>query len=90
MKKKLWIGIGVIVLTLGIGTAVYAADAGNAGFQQMLPFMKKMHPNLSEQQLNDMHKSCEEHNGSMGTMMKSGGSGMMKNMGSMMSGSSMM
>ncbi|MDT3425773.1 hypothetical protein J2Z22_001292 [Paenibacillus forsythiae] len=90
MRKKLWIGIGAIVLTLGIGTAVYAADTGSKTFEQMLPFMKKMHPNLTEQQLNDMHKSCEEHSGSMGTMMKSGGSGMMKDMSSMMSRSSMM
>ncbi|BCG58821.1 hypothetical protein [Paenibacillus sp. URB8-2] len=85
MKKKLWIGIGAIVLTLGIGTAVYAAEGGDATFQQMLPFMKKMHPSLSDQQLNDMHKSCGQHNSSTDTMMKSG-SGMMKNAGSMMSG----
>lgn len=89
MKKKLWIGIGAIVLTLGIGTAVYAADTGNPAFEQMLPFMKKMHPNLTDQQLNDMHKSCGEQKGNLDNMMKSG-SGMMKNMGSMMNGSSMM
>lgn len=82
MKKKLWISLGAIVLTLGIGTAVYAADT-NSSFQQMLPFMKQMHPKLSDQQLEKMHNACQQQSGNAGTMMKSGG--MMKSGSGMMS-----
>lgn len=78
MNKKLWIGLGAIVMTLGIGTAVYAADAGSETFQDMLPFMKQMHPKLSDQQLQNMHSACENHNANAGAMMNSG---MMKQAG---------
>lgn len=57
MKRKWFAGLGIAVLTFGIGTAVYA-DANQLTFQDMLPFMKQMHPGASEQQLNEMYQNC--------------------------------
>lgn len=64
MKNKLFLGLGAIVLTFGIGTAVYA-EANSIPFEDMLPFMKQMHPQATEQQLNDMYQSCHANNGGM-------------------------
>lgn len=64
MKNKFLAGIGVAVLTLGLGTAVYA-DANNWSFRDMLPFMKQMHPEASEQQLYNMYESCHGKDGAM-------------------------
>ncbi|MNY65676.1 hypothetical protein D3C86_2029860 [compost metagenome] len=50
---------------MGIGTAVYAAGDETSQLKNMLPFMKEMHPNLSEDQLLDMHQS-----GDTGKMMQ--------------------
>ena len=49
---------------MGIGSAVYAAstDNGNGFFEQMLPTMKQMHPDLSDQQLKDMYSTCQKYN----------------------------
>lgn len=61
--KKVVVGLLAAGLVLGAGTAVFAAEGnqdgqGTMNFGQMLPFMKKAHPNLSEQQLQDMYNSC--------------------------------
>lgn len=69
MKNKFLAGIGVAVLTIGLGTAVYG-DVNEWSFRDMLPFMKQMHPEASEQQLNDMYESCHGNNG---VMMRDGG-----------------
>lgn len=76
--KKLWIGLSALVLVMGIGTAgAYAATAnndtnGSSFFEKMLPFSKQMHPNLSEDQIKQMHDNCSTSNGT-------GMSGMMQN-----------
>jgi len=76
--KKLWIGLSALVLVMGIGTAgAYAAtannDKNNSGFfEKMLPFAKQMHPNLSEEQIKQMHENCSTSSGN-------GMSGMMQN-----------
>ncbi|MNL80764.1 hypothetical protein D3C87_2076920 [compost metagenome] len=63
---------------MGIGTAgAYAAAANNDNndsgfFEKMLPFAKQMHPNLSEEQIKQMHDNCSTSNGT-------GMSGMMQN-----------
>ncbi|WP_249871656.1 CUE domain-containing protein [Oceanobacillus saliphilus] len=60
MKKKL-ISLGiVIVLALGIGNVVNAHGGSESGwsFQEMIPFMKEMHPDMDEQQLKQMYKDC--------------------------------
>ncbi|MNC46193.1 hypothetical protein D3C76_1180790 [compost metagenome] len=78
--KKIWLGLITAVLIMGIGTAgVYASSVDNnkssdneGFFEQMLPFAKKMHPDLSDQQIKEMFNNC--HNGD-GT----GAKGMMGN-----------
>ena len=59
MKKKL-ISFGiVVVLVLGIGNAVYANGSDNGwSFEEMLPFMKEMHPEMNEQQMEQMYQDC--------------------------------
>ncbi|MNO06091.1 hypothetical protein D3C81_2277160 [compost metagenome] len=75
MSKKIWMGLSIIILAMGIGTAVYAAGDETSQLKNMLPFMKEMHPNLSEDQLLDMHQSGDMskmmQNTDMGQMMQS-------------------
>ena len=56
MKKKLVIGLltGAILLG-GAGTYAYAQTDG---FQEMKPFMEKMHPELSSNELEQMYEEC--------------------------------
>ena len=56
MKKKLIIGLltGAIVLG-GAGTYAFAQTDG---FQEMKPFMQKMHPELSENELEQRYQDC--------------------------------
>ncbi|WP_223067985.1 FAD/FMN-containing dehydrogenase [Paenibacillus caui] len=72
--KKIWIGITASVLLMGIGTAgAYAASTGNNNgtsadnskdfFEQMLPYGKQMHPNLTDEQIKKMHNICHDSNG---------------------------
>lgn len=63
--KKLFIGLMGLVLVLGIGSGVYAATADNSTelFEQMLPFAKQMHPDISDQQIQDMYNSCHSNTG---------------------------
>lgn len=78
--KKILIGLTAAALVLGIGTAVYAAAADSGLFEQMLPMMKQMHPNMTDQQLQDMFNSCHSNgnggtgmNGMMGSFQRGGG-----------------
>lgn len=41
-------------------------QSGNAGFEQMLPFMKKAHPNLGKQQLEDLYDNMQTTGGPAG------------------------
>lgn len=84
MKNKLLAGLGIAILTFGVGSAVYA-DVNELNFQEMLPFMKQMHPGATEQQLNEMYESCH---GSDGGPMHNGQQtrGGVKQDGSMMRG----
>lgn len=65
--KKLIVGIVTIALVLTLGSAVYAESndggQGTFNFGQMLPFMKQVHPDFSEQQLKDMYNNCHGTNG---------------------------
>lgn len=65
--KKLTAGLLAAGLVLGAGTAVFAADnqgmvqgqgQGIVNFGQVLPYMKQVHPNLTEQQLQDLYNAC--------------------------------
>lgn len=60
MKKKLTsLGI-VIVMVLGTGNAVYAHSGSDNGwsFQEMLPFMKEIHPDMDEEKMERMYQKC--------------------------------
>ena len=70
--KKLIIGLMALMLVLGLGTAVYAATSSNSNhgtFEQMLPTMKEMHPDLTDQQLQDMFNTCQAAGTGMQQMM---------------------
>lgn len=67
--KKYIVGILSAALILGAGTAVFAAGNSNSidggSFEKMLPFMQKMHPDSSKDELKDMYKACHEKGGMM-------------------------
>ncbi|WP_428910169.1 hypothetical protein [Niallia sp. Krafla_26] len=75
MKKKLVIGLltGAILLG-GAGTLAYAQTDG---FLEMKPFMEKIHPELSTNELEQMYNNCHgdggmmENTGNTGNMMNS-------------------
>lgn len=60
--KKLIIGIMSIAFVFGAGTFALAQtdEPGQTieNFKEMLPFMKEMHPDFSEDQLQQMYKAC--------------------------------
>ncbi|WP_394239373.1 hypothetical protein [Niallia oryzisoli] len=71
MKKKIVIGLltGAILLG-GAGTIAFAQandgnDTGILDFGEMKPYMEKMHPELSDQELQDMYNSCHGDGGMM-------------------------
>ncbi|WML28658.1 hypothetical protein RCG24_11425 [Neobacillus sp. OS1-32] len=72
--KKLAVGILSGALILGAGTAVFAAGNSNSGdgfsFEKMLPFMQKMHPNSSKEDLQKMYKACHGDGGMMNGIYK--------------------
>ncbi|MCB5936316.1 hypothetical protein LI012_10265 [Caldibacillus thermoamylovorans] len=63
MKKKLAISLltGAILLG-GAGTFAYAQTGG---FEEMKPYMEKAHPELSNQELEQMYNACHEEGGMM-------------------------
>ncbi|MFZ7943202.1 MULTISPECIES: hypothetical protein [Bacillaceae] len=67
--KKLYVGLLSAALVLGAGTAVFAAGNNDSGsspsFENMLPFMEKMHPGSSKEDLQNMYKACHENGGMM-------------------------
>ncbi|OKP92988.1 FAD/FMN-containing dehydrogenase [Paenibacillus sp. P32E] len=81
--KKIWLGIIALVLVMGIGTSVYAAsnDDGQSWFENMLPFAKQMHPDLTDSQVKDMVNHCRSGQGTntSGMMDRTSGRGGMMN-----------
>ncbi|MCM3693393.1 hypothetical protein [Neobacillus niacini] len=67
--KKWAIGILSSALILGAGTAVFAAGTNNSGegttFEKMLPFMQEMHPDSSNEDLQEMYNACHKDGGMM-------------------------
>ncbi|GIP50549.1 hypothetical protein D3C76_145260 [compost metagenome] len=69
--KKLGLGIAAFVLVMGIGAAgVYAAGASNGAendpngvWDWMLPYAKQMHPNLTDEQIQDRINNCHGQSG---------------------------
>jgi hypothetical protein len=64
--KKIMIGIMSIAFVLGAGTFALAQsdESGEAmvNFKEMLPFMKEMHPDFSEDELQQMYTACHGTN----------------------------
>lgn len=62
--KKWLMGLASLILVMGIGTSVYAATAADSSgsIDRMLPFMKQMHPNWTDHQLQDMANTCHSGN----------------------------
>ncbi|SEA40448.1 hypothetical protein SAMN05421743_104232 [Thalassobacillus cyri] len=87
MKRKLLAGITAIALVLGLGNVVLAHGDGpgqgpgqgfwQGSFEEMLPFMKEMHPDFNDSQLEEMYQDCHGQNGPNGP--GNAGRGMMNN-----------
>ncbi|SEM15172.1 hypothetical protein SAMN05192533_101218 [Mesobacillus persicus] len=60
--KKLMIGLMSIAFLLSAGTFALAQTdeigEGSTNFKEMLPFMKEMHPDFSDEELQQMYISC--------------------------------
>ncbi|OIJ18901.1 hypothetical protein BKP45_15350 [Anaerobacillus alkalidiazotrophicus] len=88
MKKKLIAMVTATAVVLGIGTVTMANSESEVfekiNFQEKLPFMQKMHPDMDEEQLEEMYNRCHGEDGMMkdGMMngMMNGNSEGMKNM----------
>lgn len=56
-----------IAFVLGAGTFALAqtdqSGEGTVNFMEMLPFMKEMHPNFSEDELQQMYNACHGSEG---------------------------
>ena len=71
MKKLVLSGIVTLFLVGGVG-AVWAAEdvtpmnPNQKTFEEMLPFMKKMHPGVSDETFKEMYNSCHGEGGMMG------------------------
>ncbi|MEC1523022.1 hypothetical protein P9D43_13520 [Neobacillus niacini] len=67
--KKWAVGILSSALILGAGTVVFAAGTNNSGegntFEKVLPFMQEMHPNSSNEDLQEMYNACHNDAGMM-------------------------
>ncbi|GAB3804418.1 hypothetical protein [Virgibacillus kimchii] len=70
MKKKLTVLTLVVVFVIGAGNAVYAnSNSGNDwSFEEMLPFMNQMHPEMNDQELEQMYQNCHGSNNEMPRM----------------------
>lgn len=61
MKKKILSIAITSILILGLGNVVFAHGGGSDNdwsFQELLPHMKEMHPEMNEQQMEQMYQSC--------------------------------
>lgn len=82
MKKLLMGGAVTALLLIGSIGAVWAAEyvtpkvPDEKTFNEMLPFMKEMHPGVSDETIKEMYNSCHSNGGMMGN---GGSAGMMGN-----------
>ncbi|WP_312098659.1 hypothetical protein [Niallia sp.] len=66
--KKLVVGILGVTFLLGAGTYTFAQVTDNNGaytFEQMKPYIKKMHPNLTAEEQEKMYNSCQSSSENM-------------------------
>ncbi|QOY36864.1 hypothetical protein AWH56_004210 [Anaerobacillus isosaccharinicus] len=82
MKKKVIAVLTATSLVLGIGSVALANSDNdvfeNFNFKDMLPFMQEMHPDLEEEQLEEMYNRCHGEGGMMQGKMGGMMQGMMK------------
>jgi len=64
MKKKTWLILAGLVFAFTVGSTAFALEK-DWTFEDMLPHMKQVHPDFSDQQLKDMYNSCHGKNGVM-------------------------
>lgn len=89
MRKKIIAVVTTVSLVLGIGTVTLANSENDVfekfNFQEMLPFMQKMHPEMNEEQLEAMYNRCHGEGGMMNGRMGNGmNEGMKQQMRQMM------
>jgi hypothetical protein len=69
MMKKWVICLLSSAFILGAGTAVFATGTSlsedDFSFENMLPFMEKMHPNSTKEELEEMYDTCHKDGGMM-------------------------
>lgn len=59
MKKKIVSVAIAFFLVVGLGNVVLAhSTEGDWSFENMLPHMKQMHPEMGEQDLEQMYQNC--------------------------------
>ncbi|MEW9123974.1 MAG: hypothetical protein AB2421_14785 [Thermotaleaceae bacterium] len=67
--RKLAVGIFCGALILGVGTVVFAAgnssNEKNQSYEEMLPYMEKMHPDFSSEDMEEMYNDCHSNEGMM-------------------------
>ncbi|MBP1931113.1 FAD/FMN-containing dehydrogenase [Ammoniphilus resinae] len=74
MKKFLFGGIVASLLLMGGIGAAWAAENVTPNvpdqnfFEEMLPFMKQMHPGMSEESYKEMYNYCHSNGGPAGMM----------------------
>lgn len=78
MKKKIWLGLIALIMVLAIGTTAFALE-NNGTFEQMQPQMKQMHPDFSDEQIQDMYQNCHSDDSSAQNMNQGGIRNMMGN-----------
>lgn len=64
MKKKIIIGILSGAFILSVGTFTFAQTNDELNFEQMQPFIQKMHPDFTTEEQKQMYDSCHRE-GSM-------------------------
>ncbi|MBG9798043.1 hypothetical protein O0555_14160 [Brevibacillus laterosporus] len=74
--KKMIFSLTSLLVVMGIATGVYAStsqvtpDQTQKEFEQMRPWMKQMHPQMTDAQIKSMYESCHGQNGMHDRMMK--------------------
>lgn len=66
--KMLVVGIVSAAFVLGAGTFAFAQTSDGKGplsFEQMKPYIEKMHPSLTEKEQKEMYKACHGNGGMM-------------------------
>jgi len=76
MKRKIWLGLFALILVLAIGTTAFALE-NNGTFEQMQTYMKQVHPDLTDEQIQDMYQNCHSDGTLSPNMNQNGMSNMM-------------